>query len=280
MINKQLVLSKTEELELPIQNVVAGAVMEHIIKVLVESGLNNNFWLRQSKNYSLASYSKQCIRKMPLSYVGTEELSTVTGMLQKEIIAAFESEGIKVQIGASPLSFQLTLDDIYLPIQIEVEKALYNDILPKEEKQPLFMENKQVILVKTYPQELEVAENLALILQKLELIDDMRLYLLVYEALHQEVLEGRRLKDALQLRCNMLHVNMTEKPLEIWKSYGDYTYMKKKWKAFLRQKNKSEPEWKDCFENIKTFLEPVWTAVCEDDIFFMDWMPDLQRFFD
>ncbi len=144
------------------------------------------------------------------------------------------------------------------------------------------MENNEVIeLLKIeHPKEYAVAEAAAKILQQLELIGEMEPYLQVYRMIHEEALEGRRLKEALGIEAEKRHIRLSEKPFKIWMTYEEYAFMKKKWKSFLRQKSLSEPSWKDCFNDIKTFLTPLWTALCDDEMFFLDWMPDLQRYFD
>ena len=61
-------------------------------------------------------------------------------------------------------------------------------------------------------------------------------------------------------------------------SYRDYTYMKKKWKVFLRSIKEKEPQWEAVIERFLCFFEPIWQAVIEDLVFFGDWMPELNRF--
>ena len=66
--------------------------------------------------------------------------------------------------------------------------------------------------------------------------------------------------------------------MDMVKTYKDYTFMKKKWKVFLRSIHSKEPAWEQVMERFVSFFEPIWKAVAEDFIFFGDWMPELNRF--
>ena len=91
------------------------------------------------------------------------------------------------------------------------------------------------------------AEQLLLILKPLELIQDMTPYLKLYEIVTKCPLEGRKVQEHLYILCCKEYVKMQESL----------------WNAVL------------C-----AFLEPIWKNITEDKIFFGDWMPQLQRYFD
>ena len=61
-------------------------------------------------------------------------------------------------------------------------------------------------------------------------------------------------------------------------SYRDYPYMKKLWQRYLRQQKKKTPSFEDVMELLAKFLPPIWEAVCRDEVFIGDWMPELLRF--
>ena len=68
--------------------------------------------------------------------------------------------------------------------------------------------------------------------------------------------------------------------MDMLAGYGNYTYMKRKWKVELRQKKKSEPEWSDVNKCLVNFLRPIWEAMEKNMVFLGDWMPQLKRFLD
>ena len=61
-------------------------------------------------------------------------------------------------------------------------------------------------------------------------------------------------------------------------SYKEYGYMKKRWQQYAKQQKKENQSWEDVLERLCAFLTPLWKALCEDEIFFDDWMPELGRF--
>ena len=63
-------------------------------------------------------------------------------------------------------------------------------------------------------------------------------------------------------------------------SYRDYSYMRKRWEKYLRHRKKKEPAWTEVMQVLEQFLPQMWSTLCRDEIFFGDWMPDLQRFLD
>ena len=64
-------------------------------------------------------------------------------------------------------------------------------------------------------------------------------------------------------------------------SYRDYPYMKKRWEKFCRHSAIAGTEtlkWEKEMECFHHFLGDMWEAVCRDEVFFGDWMPELARF--
>ena len=53
--------------------------------------------------------------------------------------------------------------------------------------------------------------------------------------------------------------------------------MRKRWTAACKKVRKEKP-WEDALDIIVAFLEPVWNALCNNEIFFDDWMPELGRY--
>ena len=68
------------------------------------------------------------------------------------------------------------------------------------------------------------------------------------------------------------------KRMEQITSYKEYGYMKKKWMQYCRTRNGEVVSWEQLMDRLLIFLTPLWKALCEDEIFFDDWMPELGRF--
>lgn len=70
----------------------------------------------------------------------------------------------------------------------------------------------------------------------------------------------------------------TGKRIEMLASYDTYTYMKKRWEKYVRKQGIENVSWETVLHRIVLFLRPVWNAMCRDEVFFGDWMPDLERY--
>ena len=75
----------------------------------------------------------------------------------------------------------------------------------------------------------------------------------------------------------VLFGSVNEKRLNQLKSYREYGYMRKRWIAACK-KQSIEAKWEDTLDTIVAFLEPIWNALCNNEIFFDDWMPELGRY--
>ncbi|MBO5524069.1 MAG: hypothetical protein J5986_10420, partial [Roseburia sp.] len=105
-------------------------------------------------------------------------------------------------------------------------------------------------------------------------------YLQIYRILSEYSADGRHVKEKLVQLCEREHISMEEERVKELVSYREYGYMKKRWEKYLRHCGKTEPEWEEVVDKLEKFLGPIWQAVCKDEVFFGDWMPDLERFFD
>ncbi|MCR5054448.1 MAG: hypothetical protein K6A69_06380 [Lachnospiraceae bacterium] len=118
------------------------------------------------------------------------------------------------------------------------------------------------------------------ILKNLELIREIETYLYLYDMLLTTPLEGRKVMRELSDIMEKTGQKAEEKRIELLKSYGKYSYMKKRWKVLLRREKRAEPSWEECHKTVLSFIEPLYSTIIENGVFFGDWMPDLKRFLD
>lgn len=115
------------------------------------------------------------------------------------------------------------------------------------------------------------------IVEMLELINDMEAYFIVNEALKSESISGRRVIEGLsELAQSKPKVLKLRRMDQLW-TYIDYAYMRKKWESFCKTKE-IEESWESVLKRVLSFIDPVWSALCKNEIFFDDWMPELGRF--
>ena len=127
------------------------------------------------------------------------------------------------------------------------------------------------------------AGDFAVIIKFLELNNDMERYLSLYRLLTTMPLDGLKLSKALQAACQAEGVSITPERMQILSGYGDYTFMLRKWKSFLRQEKRKTkaailPTWKEVMTVTLSFGTPLWESLCKGELYVADWLPEIGRF--
>ena len=287
MVNSKIIKTKSSELDIPFSHVLSGYILETVVSMIAEAPYANEMWLGNGEILGITVYKKKTSKTLVYWYNGKKSLEEFATIFRQDLETYYKKISIEIKKieqhsnkREEIFSVEASLDEMYIPLNIHIMKVENVHGFPKEETLHLFMENNKTITLQHYPLEQSVAYHLAEILKNLELINDMEHYIILYDILRKQPLEGRKVKDELDRLCEEMHIQKTEKPFALWSTYGTYTYMKKKWKVLLRRERREEPAWQDAFGLLKTFSEPVWNAVCRGEVFFGDWMPGLERFLD
>jgi len=283
MINRNAIKLKTEELAIPFSNLLSGVVSEKLIQILEAGQYKRDIWVCNGEDFTLAKYKEQAPRNIYCVYgkVTEEPLpERVFPEILKYIMSVAGLEGFKVNgaIRTWGLKLEITVDDMYVPIQLFIDKIVDDSLIPEEENMRLSMEADKTFKYLAFPKEQVLAKHLFEIIRMLELINEMNHYYDAYKILTEYPVNGRKVKDSLMAMCQDKNININTKRIEMLKGFGNYTYMKKKWKVQLRQKNKSEPSWSDLMECLISFLGPIWETMENGTVFIGDWMPQLKRF--
>lgn len=287
-MNRTMIRTKSNELQIPFSHVLSGYLLESIVEIISQSSHGKDLWMGRERQLGLDHYKRKAPRKVSYVYQGSMELDTLCESLVEELGRGMALRNIQVEehrllredAVEYLLHFSFSIDEMYVPFDIEILKRHQEHIFAQQETLRLFMENNRTISYLSYPAEQSIAYDLMEILRQLELLNEMEYYVCVYDILRKYPLEGRKVRDVLMNLCQEHHVSFTEKPFSLWKSYGDYTYMRKKWKVLLRKEGRKEPEWSEVHQLIGKFLGPIWQTIVDGTVFFGDWMPELERFLD
>ena len=284
MINKGNIKEKSEQLNIPFKNLLSAAVCEIVIELLANGKYCNELYLCNSAEFKSEVYRDLCIGNIYYEYVrDLDDKMAILYMrdILKEIMAKGALEGMAVNgaVGESGISLKITVDDMYIPINLYFKKHGSSHEPEKIILELIAYGNRKVDLL-INPKEEELSKHLLEIIDKLELINNMDHYYDAYEILTSNPVNGRKVKDRLNELLKEKGIVIDDSRLNMLKSYGDYTYMKRKWKVELRQKKKSEPSWSDVNNCLINFLNPIWDAMEKNMVFLGDWMPQLKRFLD
>lgn len=287
MVNTTALRVKSEELEIPFANVFSGFVIESVIAMGAETSYCNDLWLCNQEDFGLDVYKKTSVRSVSYQYCGEKDLLDFVKKYGEDICRHFgeqdflvKQEELKQDGQKVTLCFGGELEEKYIPFSVKFTKVSRSIGFPVEKHMRLFMENNKAVTVFLSPVEQILAEHFAYILKDLELLNEMEHYVLAFDILKTYPVEGRKIKNCLEQLCDTWHIPKNEKPYQLWRGYKDYTYMKKKWKVLLRKEKRSEPGWEEMFTLLEQFLAPIWEAICKEEIFFSDWMPEIARFLD
>lgn len=283
IINEKSIKVKSEELQIPFGNLVSAVIIEEMLMVISESKYKEYFWLFNGSSLGLEHYKRKKVLQLEFFYRENETL------LNEMIGEIFENDDkaelqwqyqIQKTDNATKVKIVATFGQIQVPICIQLKLLDNKRLEPSKSELHLCMQNNFYITYLQYPFEMIVADYFAEILQKMELINDMSIYQEIFTVIKKETLIGRKVQEQIMQMCEAHKVILNEKLFETILSYRNYSYMKKKWKAYLRNEKKEVPMWTDVIDSFEKFFQPIWNMLVSDTIFIGDWMPELQRYLD
>ncbi|MDE7435888.1 MAG: hypothetical protein K2N01_08775 [Lachnospiraceae bacterium] len=287
LVNETAVKVKSQELNIPFSHLLPAAVLEHILWLLQQSDWRERLWLRGSSNLGLEAYSRKPVFDLsfyyhapehPLTPETLEEFFTELLSKREEGQLQFTYVNCHSETGSHDIEVTAVMGMIEVPVKLHVQELTQDELQPVESDVRLFLQNNQVIQFLLYPSEQIVVENFVTILEKMELINDLSPYLEIYTILGRETIEGRRLQQMIADEGRQRALHFREDRLDMILNYRNYTYMKKKWRAYLKRERRNTPSWEEVIDRFGTFFPPLWEAVIRDRVYIGDWMPELQRF--
>jgi hypothetical protein len=206
-------------------------------------------------------------------------------LLQIQKAAVNDDCPLVIKIGTGN-RVEFSYDGMYVPLEVKIEPG--TDFFKKNEDgeesfdfsremttYEFFDSEIREIEMIAYPREYQAAEFICEIMEKLELINDIDVYLYLYRILCETKFAARDVCDAIEAEKKS---ELTWHSFEVFRTYVKNTQMKKKWKVLLRRHRIKEPGWEETMELLIRFIEPLWAALTKGELFFGDWMPELGRY--
>ncbi len=290
---------KSEELGIPFSNLLAGYVLETLMYLIEDSPFSLFLWLKNDMALGVGQYRKENILTLEFAYITDplvvkrgdvapgQKLSLKMGyvmlahMLKAEKTPEIKWKGRALLKGETvELEISGEFEEMTVPIRIRVAELIWSGTVPERRSFPLFMEGGKKIPYLHYPAEIVLAEQMFEIIKNMELLPDMGAYDTVYAILHTEAVDGRHIRQMLHDVCRRERLVPDQERGDVILSYRNYTYMRKRWEKYLRHQKRTEPSWAEVMEVLGGFLPRIWRSICEDEVFFGDWMPGLGRFLD
>lgn len=289
LLNEKFIRQRSEELQIPFENLLAASVLEEIVQRIVESKHGMCFWMKNSMKLNLENYRKKVDLNLSFYIKDTEEFHYKKGDVSNlfaELFRNYKKEVIHwnynvwMDEGNYYIDLTAAFSSIKVPVKIKLESVTEEKLMPYVKDVQLFLNNNRKIKINCFPSEYVVTEKFLDILEKLELLNDLSCYMDIYNILKVEIVSGRKVWEYLQEGCKERRIPVEEKRFDLFQSYQSSRYMEKRWKAYLRRIKRKEPSWDDVMGPIVCFFKIIWENMCKNIVYLGDWMPELGRCID
>lgn len=298
IMDKPALKAKGEALGVPFSAVLEAYVAEAFRYLLSESEFAELLWLKNAGQLEREQWGKRNGLTLEFAYltdalamkktapVPGQALSLKMGyvmlayILKKEKTPEIKWRG-RAAMQGDLLELVVTgeFEEMTVPLVIHITAMEDESAMPVKRECPLLLRGGSIVYPE-YPVGNILVEKLTVILRDMELLQDMEAYDAVYRLLRDETVEGRFIAEQLSAAFRQSEIVPKEERLSEILAYRDYPYMRKRWKKYLRGKKRQEPEWDEVTGLLGRFLPGIWSAVCRDEVFLGDWMPELCRFLD
>lgn len=176
------------------------------------------------------------------------------------------------------LSLEAVYHEMKVPLTLVITSLKTADFRPVKKEEELIAIPGKTVTYLLYAPENHLGEYIFTMVEKLELVSDMKCYYETYRILTTQSFGGRNILDELVLLTENTPKIKNEQRVELLAGYKNYAYMRKRWEKYLRNHKYPRVAWEEALELILKFIQPIWHCLCCNEIFFDDWMPELGRF--
>lgn len=253
------VKAKSEELKIPYENLLSAFVIEEAVTAVCESDEAENFRLKNNSILSLEYYRRKAPTRLEYMILSEEEL-TVRNVIHR-MSKIFQNE-----------------KKAELWWKYRVEKEEPSD--PSHEELHPFLEEERSVEYLHYPMEGILAEHFIRIMRDMELINDIGSYYILYELLSKEMNSSRKVTEQIESLAKEQKIPLKKERFEMFEGYQSSSYMKKKWKSYLKKEKKKTPSFEEVMKVMIAYYRPIWDSLAEGNYYLGDWMPELMRYLD
>lgn len=281
------VKAKSEELKIPYENLLSAFVIEEAVTAVCESDEAENFRLKNNSILSLEYYRRKAPTRLEYMILSEEELTVrnvihrMSKIFQNEKKAELwwkyrvekEDEGICVYLSAK-------IEELQIPVQLVLEQEKEEPSGPSHEELHPFLEEERSVEYLHYPMEGILAEHFIRIMRDMELINDIGSYYILYELLSKEMNSSRKVTEQIESLAKEQKIPLKKERFEMFEGYQSSSYMKKKWKSYLKKEKKKTPSFEEVMKVMIAYYRPIWDSLAEGNYYLGDWMPELMRYLD
>ena len=273
----RLIREKSKKLKIPYQNLLAAGAREWVLTCLFQEPTDVKILIKRTSQLGLRSYRTGAFKDLYLCVLNTEVTGEwLTGFLSDHLQET--DFRVKERTDGYDVHLEVEFDRIRIPvvlhIQIQEEKKAPTVSFPLK----LISENDKTLTLPCYYPELELAELFADYFSRLELYPDMAALETVYLYATGRNLNGKYVSLYLEEEFEKRNLALTE---ETRKQYEQSLYNKAlqaRFKGYLGSSKRKEPGFDDVHKILAALFDPVLEALLKEQIFFGDWICDVQRY--
>lgn len=276
----------SERKDMALSDILYGYAVEDFMVRLEKGALHELLWMMNEDAFTDEAFCKNVKTSLSFYYktAGRRRLdrdlveSFLAEIEKHDIHGVYWTYNIEEKQGIFWLHLEAHYRDMKVPVVVTIEEVPENAQSPKLKNKELCYVSKRICKYYTYSKESILAEALFEILRKLELVTDMSYYSIANEILKKDSISGRHVLEEFKFLGDKEPKVVSLKRLEQIAGYHSYAYMDKKWQQYEKRQGREPEEWSFVLRRILKFLVPTWSALCQNQIFFDDWMPELERF--
>lgn len=288
---------KSMSLSIPFANLLRGYLIEDVLERIYQSDYKEVLWLVSDHAIGLEQYKSSKEDRLEFYYLESEKSipqeKLIPGQKLSEEMACHMLGELFLNEHLRGIYWEGTLEERYdcyewkltgvfcemqVPLAVRLRRLSGKNLRPEKREFSLFMESQKPLLLYTYSPENRLSEHFFEIMKKLELIADMESYDVVDQILKTQSVSGRHIMEELGTRVEKEPRVLRIQRITQVEEYREYTYMRKRWEQYLKRSNQPQEAWSEVLDRFISFAKPIWTALCQNEIFFDDWMPELGRF--
>ena len=282
---------KSKENGISLSDILYGCAIEDVMLRIYMSTYKESLWVANEDALGEEAYKKTSKDHLNLLYIEKEKKDEPFSQEFVECLlkTLFIKEDNKQEMlwngkvnmfseNEAQISLTCEYMEMQVPLRVRIKAIKYERQIPKEKELTMLFNEKKGCKYLSYSRENLLSEVAFEIMRKLELISDMKAYDQMNDILKTQTINGRRVLDELKALGEKEPKVISMKRLEMLRSYADYGYMKKRWLQYVKKHPEKNEEWEKVMARLIAFFVPIWTALCENEIFFDDWMPELERF--
>ena len=171
--------------------------------------------------------------------------------------------------------------------RVEPKEIIWVEPAEKEEERSFekIIEDKQDDIKEEKPKVLsaepaDIAKAIFTILQHMELIEDMSIFVELYNLLCVSTVDGIAVSRRLIEYCEEGDFPLDENRIRKMHNWGKNRFMEQKWSRFTKRQKNVSSTWNEVAQKLSDFVVPIGLAMCKGTPFTGDWMPEPGRFFE